>query len=328
MSYDWSDVDKPVIDHAFDRNQNGWSLHQINLTLSKSFPEGIAATINGIFGDDAAVLSPTGQDFDLTQGYFTWNTGNFTLMGGRFVTLAGFETINPSTNWNASRGLLFNWMQPLFHTGARGIFRFGDTMAVRFGLNNGALSGTRTGANNTKIDNNTSQTVEAQFAFTPSPALSATITGYSGKEDPQPAGGKYRTDLIDAVVSAGITDAIWVAVNADYRAVKQSPLLGSGTIVQKGIAGYLNFKFGQFRVSPRVEYLEFDTGFAADPMDWEREVTLTGAFAPSENLEFMAEIRNDQLDIGAFGNSYSPRDVNALPNNDQYTGTLKAVFKF
>lgn len=315
FSYDWSDVDGGPVLRSFDVEDDGFSLHQVNLLASKSFDNGFGVTLNPIFGDDAALIGPNGDDFDLTQAFISYGSGPVTLIGGRFTTLAGYEVINPSGNLNASRSLLF-FLQPFLHTGVRGTVKASDALSFSLGVNNGVAFG--------KTDNNTDQTVEAQVALTTG-ALSLYVTGYTGNEDaaPGPGGGAVlRSDTVDVVASLALGDAVTVAVNGDYFATEDG---AGGTLVTKGVAGYANVKFGAFRIAPRVEYVEFD----ANPgTAWARETTLTFGYACSENLELLAEARNDEVDTGEFG-GLPPRDVtDPTPNNDQTTATLKAVFKF
>jgi hypothetical protein len=313
VSYDWDDVDGAPALHAFDVNQQGFSLHQLNVTASKTFSDGIGATANVVIGDDAALYSG-GNQFDLTQGFISYTTGGLTVIGGRFVTLAGYEVINPAGNINASRSLLF-FFQPLLHTGVRGTFKVSDMLAFTAGLNNGVQI--------SKVDNNTEQTVEAQVAFTPSSAVAVYLTGYSGNEDTAPNGGAViRSDTLDLVTTFTLSDAVSFALNADYFATE---VPAGGTFEVKGAAAYANVKFGAFRIAPRLEYLDVDTGTASS--GWIQEQTLTFGYAASSALELLAEVRSDQIDEGDLG-SFGPHDVNAVSNNDQTTATIKAIYKF
>ena len=48
----------------------------------------------------------------MTQAYVQYATGSWTFIGGKFVTLAGAETINPTTDTNFSRSILFGYAFP------------------------------------------------------------------------------------------------------------------------------------------------------------------------------------------------------------------------
>ena len=49
----------------------------------------------------------------------TWMGKSLQVDAGKFVTHMGFEVIESKDNWNYSRGLLFQFAIPYFHTGVR-----------------------------------------------------------------------------------------------------------------------------------------------------------------------------------------------------------------
>jgi hypothetical protein len=320
-SWDYSDVDGGPAGHQFDVSQNAFSLHQVNLLIAKQPAEGVGFVLNPIAGDDAAIISGTTTDFDLTQAFVQYATGPVTLIAGRFVTLAGMEVINPAGNINASRSILF-YNQPFVHTGVRGTVKFGDAFSVTGGVVN-------TSNDNTfapfigKTDNNTSKTLELQAAIVPSSAFSVYVTGYTGNEDANGTGrGVIRYDNLDLVANLTLGDSLYVGFNGDYFATEDGTY---GTTDARGAAGYVNFKIvPTFRVAGRVEYLDVDDG--ALGRNWIREETVTVGYSPATDLELLAEVRNDQQDENA--GSFPLRKTATVTNNDQYTGTLKAIYKF
>lgn len=320
-SWDYSDVDGGPAGHQFDVSQNAFSLHQVNLLIAKQPASGLGFVLNPIAGDDAGIISGTTTDFDLTQAYVQYATGSVTVMAGRFVTLCGMEVINPAGNINASRSILF-YNQPFVHTGIRGTVKFSDAFAVTGSVIN-------TSNDNTfapfigKTDNNTSKTLEVQAALTPSSAFSVYVTGHTGNEDANATGpGVIRYDALDVVTNFNVTDALYVGFNGDYFTTEVGT---GGSLDVRGAAGYVNFKIvPTFRVAGRVEYLDGDDG--AGGRNWTREETLTLGYTAASDLELLAEVRNDQLDENA--GSLPLRDTGFATNNDQYTGTLKAIYKF
>ena len=163
----------------------------------------------------------------------------------------------------------------------------------------------------------------SRSSLTPSSAFSVYVTGHTGNEDTTTQGpGVIRYDSLDVVTNVNVTDALYLGFNGDYFTTEDG--IG-GSIDVKGAAGYVNFKIvPTFRVAGRVEYLDGDDGIGG--RNWTREETLTLGYSPASDLELLAEVRNDQLDENA--GSFNLRDVNTGTNNDQYTGTLKAVYKF
>lgn len=328
-SYDWAANDSVAL-RQFDTENDAFVFHQLNLSVSKAFAGGIGATINGVFGEDANVISADGEtdDFDLTQAYLSKTAGNLSIIGGRFVTLAGMEVINPSGNINASRSLLF-FFQPLVHTGVRASYKINDMLSASVGVNNAQFGGTRAANFSQPVDNNTDQTLEAQIAVTPMKNLSVYLTGYSGNEDdgvPGNGDANLRSDTVDLVVNFNLTDAIYLGLNADYFNTED----GSGGHEEaRGVAGYAQFKFmPKWRVAVRSEYLEGDDG-AGNGIFAVRENTLTLAHACSDNLEILAEGRHDRaVGSSAFDGNRIFDVIDNGADNDQYTATLKAILKF
>lgn len=370
FSYDKSANDQ-VTGHVFDNDNDEFVFHQANLSATKAFDGGVGVGLNVILGKDANVVSGDlldGDDFDVTQAYISKTMGNLTVTGGRFVTLAGMEVINPSGNINASRSLLFA-RQPLVHEGVRASYKLSDALSVTLGLNNaqfatscgpaGALGGlviggagagcTQAGAVGalggfgTSRDNNTDTTIEAQVAFTPNKMLSVFLTGYSGNEDfgfgegagGGGAGGSFngagadlQSDTLDLVVNLNLTDMLYVGLNADYFNVEDGV---GGHVETKGVAGYVQAKLmPKVRVALRSEYVTSDD--LVDGGDFiVTENTLTVGYAVSDNLELIVEGRHDR----AHGNSGLLGGGNEIffpidgnADDDQYTGTVKVIAKF
>ena len=128
----------------FDTKQNSFSLNQAAMTLSYLPTSGAGGLVNVIAGSDAKILrnaelfgSTTNSQFDILQAYAQYATGPLTFMAGKFVTLAGAETINPTTDTNISRSLLFTYLIPLEHTGVRATYAPSSSLMLTAGLNNG-----------------------------------------------------------------------------------------------------------------------------------------------------------------------------------------------
>ncbi|MCC2657151.1 MAG: hypothetical protein K0Q76_2259 [Panacagrimonas sp.] len=368
FSYDWAANDV-VSGHVFDNEDDAFVFHQANLSATKAFDGGVGVGLNVILGKDANVVSGDlldGDDFDVTQAYISKAFGNLTLTGGRYVTLAGMEVINPSGNLNASRSLLFA-RQPLVHEGVRASYKLSDALSVTLGLNNsqfatscgpafGALGGgvgvgcTQGGAGvigfSGQRDNNTDTTIEAQVAFTPNKMLSVFLTGYTGNEDFGDGGGfgnsaNLQSDTLDLVVNLNLTDMIYVGLNADYFNTEDG---AGGHFETKGVAGYAQVKLmPKLRVALRSEYVSADGdagfGFGGIGQSIRTENTLTVGYAVSDNLELLLEGRHDRARGGGLvdvdgdgtpdflGNEvFAPIDGDI--EDDQYTGTVKVIAKF
>jgi hypothetical protein len=322
-SYDWAANDE-VVGRVFDIENDGFSFHQANLTASKAFSGGVGATLNVLAGDDAQITGG-GDEFDVLQGYISWTQGNLSVMGGRFVTLAGMEVINSAGNLNASRSGLF-FLQPLLHEGVRASYKINDMMSVTLGAVNRIYAGSESDENNTDL------ALEAQLALTPAKNLSIYITGYTGNEDTGDGGGdgnsaNFRADVLDVVVNLNLTDTLYVGLNADYFNFEDAT--GGHTEVN-GIAGYVGMKLTpKTRIALRSEYISSDESDLLGQNAGDANVrtnTLTLGHAYTENLEIVLEGRHDRVSGSLDNEVFFPIDAGA--ENDQYTGTVKAILKF
>tara|TARA_R110000787_G_scaffold20281_33_gene60489 strand:- start:1737 stop:2873 length:1137 start_codon:yes stop_codon:yes gene_type:complete len=329
MSYDWAANDTTV-GRTFRTENDGFVMHQVNIRGGAQWSNGIGAHVNVVLGNDANVISGNGEDddFDLTQAYLSKTHGNLSVMGGRFVTLAGMEVINPTDNLNATRSFLFGF-QPFVHTGVRATYALGDMWTFTAGVNNAQFANT---GNSMAGDNNTDTTFEAQVGYTPFDSLSMFLTGYTGNED---AGDRAQTpgtvndadlrfDTLDLVVNYQALPQLYVGLNADYFN-SEDPTGGSSEAV--GVASYLNYQFNsKLRAAYRNEYLELKDAGAGSGSDILRSNTLTLGYSCIENFEIALEARHDKATGDAGAAPFAPIDMFA--EDDQITGTLRTTFKF
>ena len=148
-------------DRVFDYKRNALKLHQAAFTLAKQPKEGFGGVLNVTLGNDANVIAPyatnpntgtgcnlatgltaTGTQckkdyWDITQAFAQYAKGPVTIIGGKYVTLAGAEVINSTANTNYSRSILFGYAIPFSHTGARVSYAVSDTVTLIGGVNQG-----------------------------------------------------------------------------------------------------------------------------------------------------------------------------------------------
>lgn len=311
--------------HQFDLDHNTFSLDQAALTLAFQPKDGFGALVNVIAGQDAQILNfaeGTSGSFNVTQAYLQYAAGPFTLIAGKYVTLAGAEVIAPTGNSNFSRSLLFTNLEPLTHTGIRATIAANDVVSFSFGVNNGW---------NTSFDTtmqNTQKTYEAGIVVTPSPVISFALTGYFGNESANGAQG--GTTLIDAVVTWKPTDALTFVANYDNKRVKE--FSAAGTHKSDGFALYGNVAFNdQWRMSLRVEQIKDDSNgglVTGLPDEKIKEVTLTVGFAPSASSEIRFEVRQDMSSgkTAAADKFFTAFDGSATDKQTEFA--LQGLYKF
>lgn len=267
--------------HNYDFHHETFQLDQVGLTLAYQPKEGFGALVNVLGGEDARTQNAGSGDpltaVNLSQAFVQYVGGPFTVMAGKYYTLAGAEVVAPSGNTNFSRSILF-FFEPSTHTGIRGTIAANDMFSFTAGVNNGWNYNT----------NSASKTAELGFSFTPIKAFSLLASYYTGESGQDAAVGKKS--IFDLVATYNATDALTFIVNYDAGEIK----FDDGSPKQKadGVAAYANFAFtDEWRVSLRGEYVTLkETGSNDEKL---KEVTATLGYAPIKSVELRAEVRQD-----------------------------------
>ncbi len=316
--------------HQFDVEHNTFQLDQAGLQVAYQPKEGFGALVDLMVGEDARILhgAEDGRDnsFDLRQAYLQYATGAFTVIAGKFVTLAGAEVINPTLNTNFSRSLLFFDSEPLTHTGIRGSYAVNDQLTVSAGVNNGW---------NTTSTSYGSKTGEFGLAYNPSSKLFAlAVNGYFGKSEQFDA----EKTLIDLVGTYNVTSQLSIVLNFDWDQQDNGLIDAAGNLKNaswNAAALYVNYAINdQFRVSLRGEYLDDQDGFVTGAKQTLKEGTLTLGYSPVKSFELRAEFRYDKSGAGT-PTFYKTRPTftngiaDAPPDSDSLSQfALQAVYKF
>jgi len=147
--------------------------------------------------------------FDVTQAYVDVGlpVGNgLTLRVGKFVTLLGYETIDPRGNPFYSHSYAFNAL-PFTHTGVLGIYKVNDQMTVTAGITRG-WDMTMEDINGCAID------FLGQVAYQINPQIKAYLNLNVGPQNFDDT-GHYRT-VINPIVTWQVTDQLKVGVEGLY----------------------------------------------------------------------------------------------------------------
>jgi hypothetical protein len=298
--------------HQFDVEHNTFQLDQAAFTLAYQPTEGFGALVNVIGGEDARILNG-GQSFDLTQAYVQYAVGGLTVIGGKYVTLAGAEVIAPTGNTNFSRGLLF-FEEPLTHTGVRATYKVNDLFSFTAGVNNGW---------NANSESSPNKTVELGFSITPVPIFSLAAAAYFGHE-PQVFGIDAKHTLIDLVATIKPFDALSFVINYDYH---KQDIPGADSVKYQGIAGYVNYAFtDQFRISVRGEVLDDKDGFLTGTDQKIKEATVTLGYAPVKSFELRLEARKDKSGDPLFTKLHPAFEGDAADKQTEFA--VQGVYSF
>jgi hypothetical protein len=324
-------------DRVFDARHDSFTVHQAAITIAMQPKEGFGALVNLTAGQDAEIIksypNTGGSDFDVTQAFVQYATGPLTVIGGKFVTLAGAEVINPTTDSNFSRSILFGYAIPFTHTGLRATYAVNDKASVTLGLNNGWDQVT---------DANKDKTVEFGLTLTPIKAFTFVLDGYVGKEplgivNNTPTAAQGQRYVIDAVATWAVNDKFTVMVNYDNGEQKDDTFAAAKASYRwNGAAIYLNYQVNdQWSASLRGEYFDDRDGYrtgvvnpvSGNGQKW-KEGTLTVAYAPTKHFQLRIEGRYDKSDVnGAFIKSFDSTGVPDVVDN-QGSVALEGIFKF
>ena len=318
---------------VFDTEPNSFNLHQAALTIDYQPKEGFGALVNLTAGRDARVIASAGEatsNFDVTQAFAQYAHGPLTVIGGKFVTLAGAEVINSTQDTNYSRSILFGYAIPFTHTGVRLTYAASDQLSLIVGVNNGW---------DQLQDQNKEKTGELGVSFTPNKLFALTVQGYSGVE--QLSGGTFVgagrhgvRDLIDAVATYNATSQLTFILNVDWGNQENFTSLVNGASIKAkwdGAAAYANYQANdQWRLSVRAEYFDDKDGYRTGVIQKWKEGTLTLAYLPTKFIELRGEARYDKSDSGAFvKNSTFLSGVPGVGVSDNQTSIgVEAVYKF
>jgi hypothetical protein len=317
-------------DRVFDTEHSSFLLNQAAITVAKQPKEGFGGLVNLTAGHDANIIapfdanqvgSPATSNFDVTQGYVQYASGPLTLIAGKFVTAAGAETINPTTDVNYSRSILFGYAIPFTHTGVRATYAGSDTFTIFGGLNNGW---------DDLKDTNTQKTGELGVSVTPTKALTINVVDYYGTEQvggltkAQPSGSRNVFDLV-AIWTA--TDKMTFTLNYDYGTQDNATKPTDGSTVNarwSGYALYGAFQLNdQWRLAVRGEYFNDQDGYRTGVVQKWKEGTLTLAYLPTKNVELRGEVRYDWSDQSSF---LKPNGIDSSKN--QSSLGFEAIYKF
>lgn len=202
----------------------GLSLAEINInrTAGKGFPLGVTATLTAFDTPPVVYATEPGGKVGyegIQQFYLTYTPH---LLGrdvaidfGKFVTPFGNEVIESVNNDNYSRGLVFTYAIPFYHTG----FRFAAPLVKKVTFTGGIVNGW----NNTTDDNN-AKSFFVSFNWAPDSHFTGVLnymggsegTGAYGKIVPTNGAGNITTNLYEFVPIWNVTSKLKLSGDLAY----------------------------------------------------------------------------------------------------------------
>ncbi len=317
-------------DRVFDFKHNEVFFHALDLQFAKTPDEGWGGLLDVTLGKDADTIAAFGtiskskgpanganHYVDPTQFYVYYGAAPFSIIAGKYVTLAGAEVIKSDGDVNYSRSILFGYAIPFTHTGVRATYKVNDALSLIGGVNQGW---------DAFEDPNHDKTVELGAIFAPSKVVSIAASYYGGKERvsnyPKSAANGTR-NLFDIVGTFNATDQLTLILNYDYG-TQDNAAAGGGKAKWDGIAGYANYQINdQWRASLRGEYFNDHDGYRTGVVQKWKEATLTLAYLPVKEWEVRAELRADKSYQSAF---LKPDGITS--SSTQRSFGLEVLYKF
>lgn len=319
---------------VFDVESDDLTLNQVDLFVDKAVTADpskfdIGGHIEWIYGGDARFIHSNGlfdhygfndgpdEQFDPVQLYVDANIpiGNGLIVTfGKFVTLLGYETINPTTNPLYSHTYEFGYAIPFTNTG----------LMAKYAINkNWSVTGAVVRGWDQALEDNNGDTVSfmGQVAYT-SDKFDFFINGITGPERAD-NDSDYRS-VLDLVGVYRASDQLTLVGNADLG-YEASGSADANDATWWGFAGYGLYKFNDmFTGVGRAEIFSDNSG-ARGLGTTVYEATLGLNITPFPNsefgqgLKFRPEVRYDYSQDAIF---------NGGGNNNQFTVAGDLIYAF
>lgn len=337
---------------GFDSENQDPTLNQVSVFVERMVDArkgefDIGGKMEWIYGGDARFIHSTGlfdhygfgdgpdEQFDLTQLYIDVAVAGVRVRAGKFLTGAGYETINPTTTPFHSRGLLYTYLLPFTHTGITGEFYVGN-WAFELGVIRGwddALE-----------DKNGGVSFYGRTVYTYNDGKSMAAATFIAGPEYANNSGDYRY-LLDIVYTHKYSDQWTFAIQGDLLVESDQDGRGPSSDygVAFGLAGFASYEFSQyFTFNGRLEYLYDGSAFRFNPPVFGDDgfgniIVLPGTGEPNNiystalgvtitpfptdnigsNLKIIPEMRYDYAQNAIFGG-----------NNHQLSFALSAYFTF
>jgi hypothetical protein len=251
------------------------------------------------FGDTAQLihsvgLGDTGQDaFDATEAFISYvaNVGKGLRFDvGKMGTFIGAEVMEAKDDANYSRSFLFNYAEPLTHTGLKVSYAFTDAVNAAVFVVNGWDNVT---------DNNTAKTAGLSIGLAPSDMFSGYINVIQGAE--QTDNSRDMRTLVDLVATIKPIKPLSIILNYDDG--KEEKVLVTGDAKWNGLSGIVKYDINDtFSIAVRGEYFDDKDGYRTGTVQKLNEVTVTPEIRLDNGLIVRPEYRHDTSNKESYDN--------------------------
>lgn len=279
---------------AFDAHSGELRLGAASLDLDYK-TDHFGAHLTGGYGDRYTVLSTgdtlRGANSYLGQYYLTYRPikdSGLVFDFGKFYTNVGAEGIEPQTNFNYSRSLLFNLGEPFDHFGLRVVVPVTKTFSVGGQVFQGW---------NHVADNNSSKSYAVTTALTKSKWAWSQIMVFGPEKDGTNEGVRQT---YNEVLTFSPRSTIQGYVELLYARDRRGGGV-PGSDSWYGAASAARWSLTKkFSVSPRFEFYSDQTGFTTGVRQRLEEITATAEYRPHPIVTTRLEYREDFSDQAFF----------------------------
>ncbi len=266
------------------------------------------------------------NDFYINQAYVEYLAPlgpGVNITFGKFGTILGMEVAQTTANFNITRGIVYNLLQPIDHTGVIISTEFDNGFYVKGGLvNSGDLSVSQPDINDEKT------WIGGAGWGTDTFSISGAFL-YGAERDDATAGQGQKNYTLDFIASWDPNDMISTYINFDYvRGQDKASKTGDAW----GIAWATRVQATEdLGTALRVEYVEDNKNFLG--LVGERDsqvyaVTGTVDYALTSNLMVRGEVRFDHVKENRQGNLREFLDDSPNGNSSQVVAGAEVVYTF
>ncbi|MCE1246201.1 MAG: porin [Firmicutes bacterium] len=237
------------------------------------------------------------NQFDVYETNVTWaipGDGKMKLTVGKMATFIGAEVIEAADNPNYSRSYLFNYAEPVTHTGAKLSYDFSSKVSASAYYVNGW---------DNFADNNNARSIGFSLGLTPSDSFSTSFNILTGPE--QDRNTKDNRFLFDWVGTIKPCKNLTFLLNYDYG-TEQNVLPDGGKATWNGFSGIAKYDFNdKFSLAVRGEQFSDPDGYRTGVSQTLKEFTLSPQFKVNDHILIRPEYRYDCSDKKSFNDGKS-----------------------
>jgi hypothetical protein len=291
---------------VFDHKANAFVLDLAEIMFAKDPAAGaIGYKVKFSAGETAKLIHATGlgtqptgtanpESFDVTEAYMSYTASigkGLRFDFGKMATFIGAEVIEAIDNPNYSRSFLYNYAEPITHTGLKASYVFNDNVNAALFAVNGWDNAT---------DNNKGKSYGISVNVAAGDPFSAYINYLQGPE--QTDNNSNKRSLLDLVATIKLVKPLSIILNYDDG--KEEKALGTADAKWSGLSGIVKYDLtDKYSVALRGETFDDKDGFRTGTVQKLKEVTVSFDAKLGGGLVLRPEYRRDSSDKQSFDNA-------------------------